>query len=80
MLPIRLQSHSAFSQEFPLMITDGFAQPPHQKHTAFPPTSPPEYFKPRTADAALQVTLSLMLSYPVGNRLVPFPTRLYAIS
>ena len=67
MLPIRLQSHSAFSPEFPLMITDGFAQPPHQKHTAFPPTLPPEYFKPRTFDAALQVTLSLMLSYPLGQ-------------
>ena len=80
MLPIRLQSQFAFPPKFPAMITDGSGQPPHQKHTAFPPTLPPEYFKRRTSDAALQVTLSLMLSYPLGHRLVPFPTRLYAIS
>ena len=62
------------------MITDFGVQPPHQKHTAFPPTLPPEYSKRKKSDAALQVTLSLMLSYPLGHRLVPFPTRLYAIS
>ena len=62
------------------MITEGVSQPPHQKHTALPPTVPPENFHLKKSDAALQVTLSLMLAYPLGHSFFPFSTRLYAIS